>query len=475
MDAPAPGPSAEDPTPVAPGHIGFTVREAVQAKGLDDAGLARLLEVLRGLEDPGSRFLVAAADRGDPAALRGAIALLVRVGRYSHVPGVLKGLPGVAAADELVTAALEVVDDPRTAAAHNSARPLAFPVLEMWALAALAVRTDPAVADRLAATLAGDHVPDRIQDLRRAGEVFARKAAAPVAAVPADPAGPPQKVSQVAAWLRQHPHADPELLAPRPRQKAAAKVAAVRALGTIATPAAFDVLTRYATDAPSSAMLEELHRAWPRFDRQAFAAALLLPRHGGLDLGVCADLDGIEAVPGLRRLKVVLVDQLDLGPLAGCSGLEQLTVLANGSPGLGDLGVLTRLPALRLLDLSGSTRHADLTVLAGLPLTGLRLTLDGADASVLRRIPSLQRVCLAALDDSGDLHPGTPDVVRALVAAGVEVVLYLHERSWVGEVAQQAAADPDVHAVSTNGYLGLTRDPDAVERLQRRLYLGSLL
>ncbi|MVA76231.1 hypothetical protein GC722_09365 [Auraticoccus sp. F435] len=461
-------------TPGDVGHGGFAAGDAVQARRLTEAELAVLLERLREQDDLGSRFLVAAADRGGLGAVGDGIALLARVDRYSHVPGVLKGMPKVAAGDVLVAAALEVVDDPRTAEQHNGAPTrLAVPLLELWALAALAVRADPAVADRLAEALEGDYVAQRIPELRRSGERATRSQPSTATAPEPGVDEPPQKVSQVKEWLRQHPDPDPEVLAPRPRQKAAAVVAAVRALGTIATPAALDVMTRYATDQPSSALLTELHRAWPRFDRRTFAAAVFLPRAGGLDLDVCSDLTGIDAVAGLRRLRLVVLDELDLAPLAGCTALQELTVLVNGSPGVRDITPLTALPELRALTLVGQTAQFDLGPLARLPLTRLRLSLDGAEGSVLTRIPSLRRLSLSGADGAGRVHPQLAELVLSLVAAGVEVALYRHEHQWVDALVEGCGSASDVHVAATNGKVGLTRDPDRVADLERALYLNT--
>lgn len=74
---------------------------------------------------------------------------------------------------------------------------------------------------------------------------------------------------------------------------------ALRALGLLGTPDAFGVLTGYARDTYPDAELAELHRAWSRFNRRTFSAAMFSANSYLLRLDACSDLEGIGAVAGL--------------------------------------------------------------------------------------------------------------------------------------------------------------------------------
>jgi hypothetical protein len=275
----------------------------------------------------------------------------------------------------------------------------------------------------------------------------------------------PQKAAEVKAWLGAHPDVDPAVLAPRTGQKAAARVAAVRALGAVGTPRALEVLGEYAEDSYSDAVLKELHTAWGRFDRRAFAATMFRQAAYTLDLGMAPTIEGIGAVPGLTSLDVVLTKGADLAPLAECTGLRTLRVGAEGEPGLLGVEPLRELLELTELHLTRTTHNADLTPLADLPVRRLRLDLEGADGSFLLRMPHLERLLLSG---------GAADVVLALVRQGVRVVVWAHERDWVPGLLEQAGGAADIHVVEKAGRIGLTNDESKLEELGRHLFSNIL-
>ncbi|WP_193614694.1 hypothetical protein [Nocardioides lijunqiniae] len=408
------------------------------------------------------------AHLGDDVAER----LLTRIDRYSNLPNTVKGTAKTEGAPEVERAALVVVEDPALAGALGlEATPDLgpYPTQELWGLLTLAARADVEVLNRLAEGL-GD------QEYARRLQATIRRAAAKHAAAPTDgPERPasqapdvPQKVSEVKAWLAAHPDADPALLAPREGQRAAERSAAVRALGTIGTPGALDVLGRYAEESYPDAVLKELHRAWGRFDRREFAARMFRQAPYTLSLGLAPTLEGIGAVAGLTSLEVVLTGGADLAPLAECTGLRTLRVGAEGEPGLLGVGPLRDLPELTELHLTRTTRNADLTALSGVGARRLRIDLEDADGSFLLDMPRLESLLV------GGEREDLAGVVLALVRRGVRVAAYRHQRSWVTGLREQAEAAADVHLVETNGYLGLTSEESAVDDVRRQLYLNLL-
>ncbi|UKJ65253.1 hypothetical protein H1Q78_07995 [Cellulosimicrobium cellulans] len=421
--------------------------------------------------------------------------VLARFDRYSNQPNAVKGASRLPSDPALERAALRVFDDPGLGAvAGLDASNLtgALDARTLWALLALAARADVTVLDRLPADTAERSAP-KVATIRRAAAKHAvalgSAAAAPASAeAPDSPPAPagndvpalPEKVAQVASWLAAHPGADPRWFAARPGQRAVERRVALRALGSIGTPAALDVLAGYVRDGYPDVELAELHRAWGRFDRRAFAATMFRPGGAVLQLGVCSTVEGIGAVQGLTGLGVVLTERADLAPLAECTDLRRLHVNVAGGV-LTGVEALSRLSALTELHLVGSTRGADLTALRDTAVERLSLSLDGADGAFLTRLPHLRSLKLsggsgpedAAYDDEDGLaplppHPGLVDVVLRLVADGVQVVAFRHERSWVSRLT--AAVPSDVFVVERSGYVGLTRDGSDVEGLGRRLF-----
>lgn len=433
-------------------------------KKLGDAELAALPAVLGGRDDIVSRFVVAAVPT---PGVRPAVEFLARVYAFSNCPNLVKGLGRIDADPALPATALRVVDD--ACIARFNAPDRAFPWIGFWGVVGLAARADPGLLDRLADRLVGGNSEAllaalRVSTAQRAGASASRGTASMPPAT-----GVPQKISEVAAWLSAHPDADPADLAPGPRQRAAAKAAAVRALGRMGGPAAFDVLTRYGAGDYPDAVLKELHAAWSRFDRRDFARAMFRGERGALRLGETADLTGIEAVEDLRTLSIVVAPSVDLGPLSGCRDLAELTVLCHGGPGL-DIGVVSRLPALTDLALSGPLRATDLTPLTGTRVSRLRISLDGQPGEVLLGMPALASIRLSASGrDHTPADPGIVEVVVRLAQRGVRVAVYTHEKDWVPALAGVVRA-AGLSSVESNGYLGITADPSHLEELESRLF-----
>lgn len=185
----------------------------------------------------------------------------------------------------------------------------------------------------------------------------------------------------------------------------------------------------------------------------------------------------------MTSLSVVLTGGADLTPVAECTGLRTLRVGAHGSPGLLAVEPLLALQSLTELHLTGTTRAAGLTPLATVPVERLRLDLDGADGAVLLKMTGLRSLLMSGgsvpEDSPGTVHegqphpvpahPDLPGVVLQLVAHGVDVVVYRHERSWVTGLLTAADATDGVHVVEQAGRIGLTHDESALDDLRRRL------
>lgn len=291
------------------------------------------------------------------------------------------------------------------------------------------------------------------------------------------PVDRPSSLSDVKSWLAEHPDPDPATLAPHVGQRAAGRRAAMRALGLIGSDRALEVFGEYAASTYSDAELNELHRAWGRFDRDRFARTMF----GGspsLRLGMCRTIEGIQSIPGLRELHVVFDGSADLTPLTGCTDLRVLDLGVEGDPGLEDASPIAALPALIELQVSRTTRRADLSILADTPVQRLRVALDGGSGAFLSTMPALRRVVVSGESSQTErpvpVDPELSDVVFTLVDAGVEVVLWRHERSWVPDVVARAEVRGDVVVVDRSGFIGLTRDPASAEDLARRLFLNLL-
>ncbi|MBD5787864.1 hypothetical protein IF650_17025 [Cellulosimicrobium terreum] len=412
--------------------------------------------------------------------------VLTRLDSYSNLPHAIKGVSGLPSDPALERAALQVFADPALGAVRGL-DPAVFAEdspQALWALLALAARADSSILDRLPAEIAEPRAA-KLATIRRA----VAKHDAGLRIAPASPAAPaaadgpalPEKVAQVAKWLAAHPDADPQLFAAHPKQRAAERRVGLRALGSSASPAALEVLAGYARDSYPDVELAELHRAWGRFDRRVFAATMFRPGSSVLRLDTCSTVEGIGAVQGLEGLDVLVPRDVDLAPLAECSDLRWLRVHATGESGPTSIETLVRLPALTELHLTGATRSADLTVLRESRVERLYVHLDGADGTFLTRMPQLRSLKLSGGSDPEDAtyehdevpaprpaHPGLVDVVLQLVADGVRVVVYRHERTWVSRLT--AAVPAGVFVVERNGFVGLTRDESAVEGLGRRLF-----
>jgi hypothetical protein len=132
---------------------------------------------------------------------------------------------------------------------------------------------------------------------------------------------PPQKLSEVKAWVAAH-GADPAATAAlewAPGRKFAVHDACIRALMTLGGPAALDALTSYR--GREAGNMEDLGPAWDHFDRCEFARRVLaspvvLGARGGL-----RRLDGIECVEALECLTIETADGCSLEPLARRPGL----------------------------------------------------------------------------------------------------------------------------------------------------------
>lgn len=388
--------------------------------------------------------------------------LVTGLDNYVNQPNAVKGAAKRPSDPEIEAIAFTVFS-----AASLKDVDLELDTIGMWGLLTLAARADVSVLD---------HLPEyrktnpKVASIKRASarhrKLLAEEANAPAAS--AEQPGPdvPMKVSEVAKWLNSHPDVDPTLFSPAPGQRAAARRAALRALGSLATPEALRVLAQYAADSYSDADLGELHRAWGNFDRREFAATMFGPGAQYLTLGVCSTIEGIGGVPELRTLVVNFEKRVDLAPLAECPELENLDVNVIEDARFTNVEPLTRLPHLSMLKISGDTRNADLSLLADSPVSSLRISLEGAEGSFLLAMPRLRFVELSGARDAPSggvetdeydvrpVHPGLGQVVIDLVRAGVEVTLYKDE-SWVRPFAD--AVPEDVAVEIARGYVRLDR------------------
>jgi hypothetical protein len=306
--------------------------------------------------------------------------------------------------------------------------------------------------------------------------------------MPDDASNRPTKITEVPTWLEAHPAIDPAVLAPYPRQRAAERRAALRALGRIATPAALEILASYARPGYSDVDLDELHRMWGSFDRREFAARMFRPSPLTLNLGVTKSLEGIGAVPDLTSLDVIFLGEADLEPLRECVSLHRLKIISNLTPSITSVGPLTQLPELRSLQLNGVTRHADLSLLSTMPITHMKISLDGADGSFLLAMPQLRTVIISGgaspcetQSSRASAHPkplpahdGLREVILALVRSGVDVVVYTHERAWVTPLVEAAETTAGVFVDEVAGRFSLTTEESRRDRLRTRLRLNTI-
>lgn len=405
-----------------------------------------------------------------------------KVSRYASWPNLIRGISAMPATADLEAAALALIDDPSMAtdlglvsspaAGTDPTLARAVAVLSVGTttlgLLTLAARADVGVVDRVAGMVGGVSWDETHLEMIRRGAARHAAADRPTAGAPAPQAAhpdAPQRVSEVKAWLGTHGGVDVSVLAPYDKQKATARTAAIRALGEIATPQALEVLGQYASDSYPDKVLDELHTAWGRFDRRAFAAAMFRQAPWRLDLGFASSVEGIGAVSGLTSLKVGFSGPADLSPLAECTGLTTLWVASPFEPGLLSVAPLLGLTELSELHLTEKTHDADLTALAALPVRRLRLDLDGADCSFLLEMPRLERLLLTGA------VPGTAtyDVIVALVQKGVRVVVYQHETEWVTGLRERAERETGVFLVEAHGRIGLVGDESELGPFERSL------
>ncbi|MFD0556532.1 hypothetical protein FB566_1775 [Stackebrandtia endophytica] len=368
-----------------------------------------------------------------------------RLSRYANLPGVIKGLGKLDFSPTLCDAALQVV---RALGDEDALEPQVYTALfETWTMIALAARSDITVIDEVEPKLNGDHVPKRLHEIRTTTQKARERSAQPSAAPQSAPDAP-QSVGKVKAWLADHPDPDLRLLAPKPKQKAGAVAAAVRALSQIGTPSAFEVLKEYATDEPTDPLLNELKLAWKRFDRREFAATMLIPRRGHLDLGIVRDITGIDAVENLTSLRIVVddkkADQTDLSPLTACTPLQALQIQSDGLGNPSNIEWLRSLTGLRTLDLGVQLRDTDLSPLADSGIENLTIWLDGQSGSILLDMPNLTNLTVIGASSPSsegpqtNAHPDLTEAVFTLVGRGVPVTVYDFDRDWVGELLPRA-------------------------------------
>lgn len=438
-----------------------------------------LVECLRGSPSIQASALVAAFDRGGAEALREMGALWVFVAKSSNVPAALKRLPELATSAGVEAAALDAVR-------ARTEEPELGEIVELWSLVAVAARRERAILDELVDRAeAWDH-EDVLKRVRRSlGAAKKPKAAAPAP----EPSDLPAKGKDVAAFLAAHTPIDGATiarLARRPKQNAAQKAAAICALGRIGGEGALAAITTYRPmkdedgcfvpegkfgDTFLDAVAREIAIAWGRFDRRAFAermfselTALLFANAGSLD-----DLRGIEAAAGLHALHAFVGPTCDLAPLSACAELQHLKL--NIHSRTGGLAPLTRISGLRVLELiNGDALEQDAVETLGEALSVERLALSiggSIDLRPLLRLTRLEKLRLAAGDRA--LDEVTVSTVEALVRRGVDVIMHRHE-GWPSALVE---ALEGVTAVTSSGYVGLTRDPSKEDDLAFSMRFGG--
>jgi len=242
---------------------------------------------------------------------------------------------------------------------------------------------------------------------------------------------PPQKLSEVKAWIANH-GGDPgatQALAWAARRKNAVHDACIRALMTIGGAAALDALATYrGRDAGNMA---DLGAAWARFDRREFARRVLaspvvLGAAGGLK-----QIDGIECVEDLDSLTIETAARCSLEPLTRCENLLNLEIMARGDI---DLAPIASIPDLDRLILHGGERIETFSSLKGARMRKLGITLGpAASLGFLTELPRLRRVQISS--PRPVLNEEDLAVLRLLVAKGVAICAYSHE-PWTAALAQ---------------------------------------
>ncbi|OYN88565.1 hypothetical protein [Parenemella sanctibonifatiensis] len=97
-------------------------------------------------QDVVCRFLAAAWQQGGADLFVEVMAYLKRVNRYTNAPGAIKNSPKLATSAGLERAALAAVDTDATRLAVLAG---SYPIIELWALMATAIRADADLLDRL--------------------------------------------------------------------------------------------------------------------------------------------------------------------------------------------------------------------------------------------------------------------------------------------------------------------------------------
>lgn len=418
-------------------------------------------------EDPLARVLA------ETLGAERAAAILKKFSNYSNQPNAVKGASKLPAEPALEDAALRVFNDPELGALEsldNSgssmlARLAAFEQTRaLWALLALAARSDITVLDRLSQELTESAAP-KIASIRRAVKKHAATLTNPTPEPgPSPDEDLPASLAKVAGWLKEHPEAGPQVFAPHAKQKAAARKIAMRALGAMATPEAFEVLKTYSRENYALPEIAELHRAWGRFDRREFAAAMFHPNAYALDLDSCSNLEGIGAVEGLTGLKVHLDKTADISPLAECAELERLIILASPETEITGLSSVVGLPSLRELHYPKPPTGDELVALAGSGIRILQLCLRGSSGGFLLEMPELSSLTVSLgtelYGESPEPHPDLPETLLQLASRGVKVTTYSHERDWVESLATEAEAK-GIAVENARGYVTFTADPAA--------------
>lgn len=212
---------------------------------------------------------------------------------------------------------------------------------------------------------------------------------------------PPKTMTAAQAVAKAGDLALDLLIRAKPPRAANAVAATIRAAADIGDPAALPLLAKFGTDRRKT-VVQELHRAWSRFDPEEYARTVLPA--WPLDPDVWFEVTDSRLAPALRHLR----------------GLRRLWYTPNDAP-IADLAFVAQLPALEHL---WAERVADLRPIGGLPLRSLacsgttpdeaplslaplaglatleHLVIDRpfTDAAALRELPNLSSLHLHAIE-----------------------------------------------------------------------------
>ncbi|MCY1054020.1 hypothetical protein [Nannocystis sp. SCPEA4] len=439
-----------------------------------DALVETLVACLREAERKNSsvqaRVLLAAFELAGAAALREAAAVL-RLTRSSYrLESATKKLPGLHPSPGLARAAAEVVAN--TTSEINTLEVVAF-----WSLVWVAAQARPEIFDELEARAAQWKHEPLLKQVR----------ATPMTAKPEKVKPPsllPAKVSQVKKWLAANPGVDPAVFGRRDKQKTDEKAAAIRALTTLATPAALEVLTSYRPRdgeiwglSFGGGIPAELTRAWNTFDRKHFGELMFagieaLSFQG--DAGsLLTDIRGIEAARDLRSLILGPDPSCDLSPLASCPALFHLELYVLGRTDA--LEPLARIPSLKWLAIYNGDKLEQAAIDSigqAKKLTQLSLSIDGPlDLRPLLELEALERLRFAGSDE---LDTRTIPGLAALLERGVPICFYSHQNWW------RVLSDPEspfvvrgVEIAKTSRYPVLCKDGARARKLDEQLAARS--